>query len=239
MAGLDPRVLSRRPGEGRVTGDLRTGAGLDAAVRGASVILHCATAPRGDTAAAAALVAAARRGGDIRHLVHISIVGVDRVPLTYYREKLAVERLVKTAGLPWTILRATQFHDLLVRIFSALRRSPVLPVLAGVAFQPVDVRDVAARLVELALGDPAGRVPDLGGPGSARWPTSPAPGWTRLTTAVPLFRCGCPVRSSAATARVAPRPAAPRRHHHVRGVPGRLGAAGLALTGPLVSGGSL
>ncbi|GLZ49375.1 nucleotide-diphosphate-sugar epimerase [Actinomycetospora sp. NBRC 106375] len=159
----DPRVLSRRAGPGRVVGDLRTGAGLDDAVAGASVIVHCATAPRGDSAATGRLVEAARRAGT-PHLVYISIVGIDRIPLPYYREKVNAERLVSGSGLPWTILRATQFHDLLATLFATTARAGVLPVLAGTAFQPIAVDDVAARLAALAAGPPQGWTPPMGGP---------------------------------------------------------------------------
>ena len=163
-AGCQTRVLSRRAGPGRVVGDLRSGAGVEDAVRGVAVIVHCASAPGHDVAATRCLIDAAWRAGPNAALVLVSIVGVDRVPLGYYREKLAVERLVENAGLPWTIQRATQFHDLLARLFGALARSPVLPVLAGTSVQPVDVHDVAERLVRLAVSAPAGRASDLGGP---------------------------------------------------------------------------
>jgi uncharacterized protein YbjT (DUF2867 family) len=164
QAGAEPRVLSRHAGPGRVVGDLRTGAGIDDAVRGAHVIVHAATGPRGDPVMARTLIDAARRGGADPHLIYVSIVGIDRIPLGYYRQKLAVERLVEASGLPWTIQRATQFHDLLAAMFGALSRSPIVPVLTRTRFQPVDVRDVAARLEQLADHEPAGRVPDLGGP---------------------------------------------------------------------------
>jgi uncharacterized protein YbjT (DUF2867 family) len=161
--GHEVRVLSRHAPPYAV--DLRRGGGaLDAAVEGVDTVVHCATTVRGgDEAAAAHLIAAARRAG-VAHLVHISIVGVDRVPLGYYRSKLAVERLVEESGLGWTVLRATQFHDLLALLFGALSRPPVLLLPAGVPDQPVEVTEVADRLAELALGSPAGRVPDMGGP---------------------------------------------------------------------------
>jgi uncharacterized protein YbjT (DUF2867 family) len=89
---------------------------------------------------------------------------VDRVPLPYYREKLAVEEVVRSCGLPWTIQRATQFHDLLATLFGLSSRLPVLPVLAGTDVQPVDTTDVAERLVALTGRPAAGRAPDLGGP---------------------------------------------------------------------------
>ena len=68
------------------------------------------------------------------------------------------------SGLPWTTLRATQFHDLMLTVVAQLAKLPVIPVPAGVRFQPVDADEVAARLVELALGEPSGLVPDLAGP---------------------------------------------------------------------------
>jgi uncharacterized protein YbjT (DUF2867 family) len=77
---------------------------------------------------------------------------------------VAAARLVEESGLPWTVRRATQFHDLLAGLFGALARSPIVPVLSSTSFQPIDVRDVAERLLQLADNGAAGRVPDLGGP---------------------------------------------------------------------------
>ena len=99
----------------------------------------------------------------MRHIVYISIVGVDRIPLGYYRQKLESERLLESSGVPHTILRATQFHELVVGVFTVQRFLPVV-FAPAISFQPIAAADVAARLVELAAGDPAGRVPDIGGP---------------------------------------------------------------------------
>ena len=176
-AGREVRVLSRHRREGGqgvqlATGDLATGEGIDAAVEGTEVIVHCAGTTRGDEDKARHLVRAASRAG-VRHLVHISVVGADRVPLAsgidramfgYFGSKLAAERVVAGSGLPWSTLRATQFHDLLFLVVGQLARLPVVPVPAGFRFQPVDPGEVADRLVELALGGPAGLVSDLGGP---------------------------------------------------------------------------
>ncbi|MEV3992450.1 NAD(P)H-binding protein [Streptomyces sp. NPDC049837] len=161
--GHEVRVLSRHARPYAV--DLREGGtGLDAALTGVDTVVHCASSPRGgDERAARNLIGAARRAG-VGHLVYISIVGVDRVPLGYYRSKLAVERLVEESGLGWTVLRTTQFHDLVLAVLRAAARLPVLPAPAGVRDQPVEVTEVAARLAELAAGAPAGRVPDMGGP---------------------------------------------------------------------------
>ncbi|MFF8969480.1 SDR family oxidoreductase [Streptomyces sp. NPDC014995] len=161
--GHEVRVLSRHAQPYAV--DLREGGpGLDAAVAGVDTIVHCASTPRGgDERAAEHLIGAARKAG-VGHLVYISIVGVDRVPFGYYRSKLAVERLVEESGLGWTVLRATQFHDLLFQVLEALSKVPVMLLPAGVSDQPVEVAEVAARLAELAAGAPAGRVDDMAGP---------------------------------------------------------------------------
>ncbi len=162
--GVQPRVLSRRAGPGRAVGDLDTGAGLDDALRDVSVVVHSATRYRHDVAGTERLIAAARRVGVAPHLVFVSIVGVDRVPLPYYTEKVAVERVVEGSGLPWTVQRVTQFHNLVDAVLSRLGRLPVVPVLAATDFQPIDVRDVAERFAALVAGPPLGRAPDLGGP---------------------------------------------------------------------------
>lgn len=165
--GRSVRVISRSPGtdtraEHRAV-DLRTGRGLDEALRGTETIVHCASSSRGDVEAATHLIEASRRAG-VGHLIYISIVGVDRVPLGYYRTKLAVERLVEAANVPWTVLRTTQFHDLLIGLWARQRRMAAVIVPAGTSFQPIDVREVGARLADLATGVAAGRVEDMGGP---------------------------------------------------------------------------
>ncbi|MGA5900787.1 SDR family oxidoreductase [Streptomyces venetus] len=160
--GHEVRVLSRHTQPYAV--DLREGGGaLDAAVSGVDTIVHCASSPKGDEQAAAHLITAARAAG-VAHLVHISIVGVDRVPFRYYRSKLAVERMIEESGIGWTVLRATQFHDLLVMLLQGLSKLPVLFLPAHVRDQPVEVDEVAERLAGLAAGAPAGRVEDMGGP---------------------------------------------------------------------------
>ncbi|MGI8825657.1 MAG: SDR family oxidoreductase [Chloroflexota bacterium] len=169
-SGREVRVLSRRPRPTDehmpytwMTGDLRSGEGLDRAVAGADSIVPCASGPRGDVEAARNLIAAAQRAGS-PYVIYISIVGIDQVPLGYYREKLEVERLIERSGLPWTVLRATQFHDLILRACTMLARPPVMVVPAGTSFQSIDVGEVAGRLAALATGTSAGRVPDIGGP---------------------------------------------------------------------------
>ncbi|HEV3290968.1 MAG TPA: SDR family oxidoreductase [Streptosporangiaceae bacterium] len=168
-AGLDVRILSRRTGDGLVTGDLATGQGLAAAVQHGGTIVHCASNRKGDAQATRNLVQAATQaatqpGEPQPHLVYISIVGVDRFPRGYFKAKLEAERVVAESGLPWTTLRATQFYELIAKGATRLAKLPVIPVPADFVVQPVDSGEVAARLAELALGEPSGRVPDMAGP---------------------------------------------------------------------------
>ncbi|MFI7414357.1 SDR family oxidoreductase [Streptomyces sp. NPDC049627] len=189
--GHEVRVLSRHTQPCAV--DLRKGGpGLDAALEGVETIVHCASSPGGgDEEAAGHLIAAARTAG-VRHLVYISIVGVDRVPFGYYKSKLAVEKLIEASGLGWTVLRATQFHDLVVRVLGILAKSPVMLLPARVKDQPVEVAEVADRLAELALDTPAGRVEDMGGPEVRTFDSLAraylrATGRRRLVVSVPLW----------------------------------------------------
>ncbi|MFI8459204.1 SDR family oxidoreductase [Kitasatospora sp. NPDC085464] len=172
-AGRPVRVLSRRQraaadgvtyARGDLLGDPAEAAvRLDEALAGVDTVLHLAGGPKGDDTATALLVAAARRAG-VRHLVYISVIGADRIPLGYFRAKLAAEEAVAGSGLPYTVLRAAQFHDLAFTVVEKMVKLPVVPAPGGVRWQPVDVREVAARMVELALDEPAGAVPDLAGP---------------------------------------------------------------------------
>lgn len=177
-AGRDVCVLSRHAATNADehiqyrTADLGTGAGAEAAVQGAEVIIHCAGTSKGDELKAEHLVRAAARAG-ARHLIFISIVGADRVPMAgvidraafgYFGSKLGAEQVIDSSGIPWTTLRATQFHDLAYMTAQQLAKLPVALVFGGVRFQPIETDEVAARLVELALGEPTGLVPDMAGP---------------------------------------------------------------------------
>ncbi|QNE22754.1 NAD(P)H-binding protein [Kribbella qitaiheensis] len=184
-AGHPVRVLSRKPGSEQaaasatgdahqrvgddrsgfrlLSGDLTTGEGIAAAVEGVDIVVHLATS-RGhaDIQQAEHLIDHARAAG-VGHLIYLSIVGVDQIPMPYYRDKLAVEQLITDSPIPHTILRATQFYNLVDEILTAQRFLPAL-LAPSIPLQPISVDDVAERLVELASGAPAGRVADLGGP---------------------------------------------------------------------------
>jgi uncharacterized protein YbjT (DUF2867 family) len=163
------RVLSRRdrenqPGIDFVVGDLVTGTGVAAALEGCATVVHCASDRKGDVTAARNLVAAALARQAPPHVVFVSVVGDDRISFGYFREKRESERVITASGLPWSLVRATQFYDFILAGAKGLARLPIVPAPAGFRVRPVDPRDVADRLVELALDAPAGRVPDLAGP---------------------------------------------------------------------------
>ncbi|NUR50022.1 MAG: NAD(P)H-binding protein [Hamadaea sp.] len=180
-SGDEVRILSRHPakpgaprepGVQRFVGDLATGRGIAEAVTGVDVIAHCAGGPKDDEALTRTLVAAAKKAG-APHIVSVSVVGADRVPMRsridrtlfgYFAMKLATERVVRQSGLPWTVLRASQFFELIETVAGALSKSPVVPTFRGLKFQPVDVQTVADRMAELIRGEPAGLVPEVAGP---------------------------------------------------------------------------
>ncbi|QFG22725.1 SDR family oxidoreductase [Actinomadura sp. WMMB 499] len=167
-AGRPVRVLTRTAREPRdgvefVTGDLVKDEGVDRAVEGAEIVVHLAGGRKGDDEAARNLVRAAKAAG-VRHLVYISVIGAGAVPIGYFRQKFAAEEIVAGSGVPWTTLRAAQFHSFALNAVRGMAKSPVMPAPRDMQWQPVDARDVAERLAELALGAPAGLVPDLAGP---------------------------------------------------------------------------
>ena len=173
--GHQVRVLTRREGvEGGVRGDLGRGAGLEEACAGADAVVHAATQAvtktrETDIEGTRKLLEAARREG-VHNFLYVSIAGVDRATgYPYYAAKREAERLVEGSGLPWSILRATQFHELLpLRMFPVLGAAGVLVIGKGWRIQPVDVRDVAGRIADV-LGAPAGYLPEFGGPEEMSW----------------------------------------------------------------------
>jgi uncharacterized protein YbjT (DUF2867 family) len=176
--GHDVRVLSRRPpprpqpGSVHHAVDLATGAGLRAALAGVDAVVDATNTPGSGRKATPVLVDGTRRlldaeaGQAVGHHVAISIVGVDVVPLSYYRAKLAQERIVEDSPVPWSIVRATQFHELLDRIFGMTARAAIVPA-TGFPVAPVDPRFVATVLGDAAEAGPGGRLAPVAGPQTA------------------------------------------------------------------------
>jgi uncharacterized protein YbjT (DUF2867 family) len=173
QAGYRVRGMSRRkspgedwPGTEWKQADLKTGAGVAEAVQGMDVVVHLAAIGNSmvDFEGTRRLVDAARKAG-VSHLVFISIVGIDRVPWAGGKAKLASEDLIEHSGIPWSILRATQFHYGMDVLLNVLTRLPLVALVpTDLLLQPVAEEEVAERLCEIVQAGPSGRLPDMGGP---------------------------------------------------------------------------
>lgn len=162
--GDDVRVLSRRRESGTHLGDLASGDGVREALAGVALVVHAASeTPQGrsDLRQTQTLLEAARH---VRHLLYVSIVGIDAMPYGYYGRKLACEQAIAAGPVPHTIFRATQFHELLERGLLVAGRLPVAPLPLGWQVQPVAAEEVAQRVAELIAAPPVGRAEDFGGP---------------------------------------------------------------------------
>ncbi len=162
--GHEVRVLSRSSPAFPV--DLVTGAGLKPALDGCSVVVDASNAQRKAQEVlvdgSARLLAAEREAG-VGHHVCVSIVGCDRVPVGYYRVKTAQEELVQGGPVPWTIVRATQFHELAASLFAACAKYRLLPA-PHLPLQPIAAAEVAAAVATVAEGDPASGRVQVAGP---------------------------------------------------------------------------
>lgn len=177
QAGYTVRVMSRSPAPAQLApgmewaqAEMQTGAGEAEAVAGVDVIVHAASDPLQaqavDVMGAERLLTHARAAG-VEHLLYISIVGIDRIPLAYYQHKLAAEAIIQQSGLPWSIVRVVQFHSFIDRLLAPLRQwrwLPVFPLPTDFQCQPIDVGEVAEHFVEVVKAGPGGRLPDLVGP---------------------------------------------------------------------------
>lgn len=105
----------------------------------------------------------AEKAAGVGHHVALSIVGADKAPYGYYSGKVLQERLVTEGDVPWSLMRATQFHEFAGQIMERLRRGPVV-IVPQMRSQPVAASEVAGRLIDLVEAGPSGRVPDFGGP---------------------------------------------------------------------------
>lgn len=150
--------------------DLATGAGLAGRLAGADAVIDTSNTTAQKRADAEAffgavtrnLLAAEQEAG-VGHHVALSIVGIDDVPLGYYQGKRLQERLVAEGGVPWSILRATQFHEFAAQVLHFVKVGP-FSLVPRMLSQPIAAVEVAEALVDLAEQGPSGRVPDLAGP---------------------------------------------------------------------------
>lgn len=148
--------------------DIASGEGVPAAVDRIDAIIHAASDPRRaeavDVGGTRKLVDAARDAG-VGHLVYISIVGIDDIPLHYYNAKRTAEEIIGSSTVPFSILRATQFHSFVDTLLSMAARLPfVLPLPTDFKCQSITKREVAERLVQCVAAVPQKRLINYGGP---------------------------------------------------------------------------
>lgn len=163
--GHDVVVISRSRGV-----DLLSGSGLRPLLRDVQAVVDVSNTDTLRTdesvsffAGATRTLLAAGRAAGVAHHIALSIVGADAVPEGYYAGKLTQERLVAEGPVPWTIQRATQFHEFAALVYARATLGPI-HLAPRARTQPIAVLDVARRLVDLAEGQPLGRATDVAGP---------------------------------------------------------------------------
>ncbi len=151
-----------------------TGEGLKDALAGAQVVIDLANSPSFDDKAVLEFfetsgrnILATEAAAGVRHHVALSIVGIDRTPDNgYFRAKVAQEKLIETSGIPYTIIRSTQFMEFLGGIAASSADGNVIRVSPGL-FQPIAADDVAAIVADVALTAPRNGIVEIAGPDRA------------------------------------------------------------------------
>ncbi len=173
--GHEVRVMSRYPRPDSTPiqvewaqADLASNAGVAPSLEDVGTVIHLASDPRNadavDVTGTKYLLEAAN-STRIGHLIYISIVGVDQIDYGYYQKKLTAERIIEAGDVPYSILRATQFHSLLNSMISTAARLPlIMPLPTDFKFQSVAEVEVVEQLVRIVGAAPQGRLPDFGGP---------------------------------------------------------------------------
>jgi uncharacterized protein YbjT (DUF2867 family) len=163
--GHDVVVLARSQGV-----DLTTGAGLVEKLAGVDAVIDASNRSVGRRVKAEAFFGGVTRNllgaesaAGVGHHVVLSIVGIDDVDIGYYAGKREQERVAAEGSVPWSVLRATQFHEFAEQALSFMRVG-LFSVVPRMLSQPVAAREVGEALVDLVEAGPAGRVPDLAGP---------------------------------------------------------------------------
>jgi uncharacterized protein YbjT (DUF2867 family) len=151
-------------------GDLTNKESLPKALSEAEIVIHCASNPHNpgaeDIEGTKNLLSVLDKN-HLRHFIYISIVGVDKSNYPYYVAKYETEKVIAGAGFPFSVLRATQFHDLVLYrlIYPADKNNDtVITIPANMRFQSIDVKEVAAKVCDLVEQKPKGEVLSIGGP---------------------------------------------------------------------------
>ena len=165
------KITSRRKPEGIghfewVYSDLLSGEGLEEAIKDVDVIIHAATSPikNSKNIEVIGFENFLSKLQYIKHFIYPSIVGIEEIPLKYYELKYEAEELLKNSSIPFTIVRATQFHGFIENFLLSkpLFKRYVIP--GSIKIQSVDVGEFAKHLIDLINKGPQGRTDDFGGP---------------------------------------------------------------------------
>jgi uncharacterized protein YbjT (DUF2867 family) len=147
-----------------------TGEGLKEAMAGAQVVIDLANSPSFEDTAVLEFfktsgrnLHAAEAAASVRHHVALSIVGIDRTDNGYFRAKVAQEKLIATSGIPYTIIRSTQFLEFLVGIAASSADGNIVRI-SPCLFQPIAADDVAAIVADVALAAPRNGIVEIAGP---------------------------------------------------------------------------
>ncbi|HUI35430.1 MAG TPA: SDR family oxidoreductase [Stellaceae bacterium] len=152
-----------------------TGEGLKGALAGAQVVIDLSNSPSFEDKAVLEFfetsgrnLLAAEAATGVGHHVALSIVAIDRTDNGYFRAKVAQEKLIRGSGIPYTIVRATQFLEFLGGIVAASADGNIIR-LPAVLFQPIAADDVAAVVAEVALAAPKNGIVEIAGPERAQF----------------------------------------------------------------------
>ncbi len=161
--GRSVRVLTRSSSQYPI--DLRTGAGLAIGLAGCETVIQAANATREAEQVliqgTRRVIEAAGRAG-VGHLVGVSIIGIDDVPMAYYRAKLAQEAIMRESDVPFSIVRSTQFHELVLGALALMTRFRISPR-AAAQLQPIASTQAATVIADVACGGPTGVIASVAG----------------------------------------------------------------------------
>ena len=151
-----------------VKGDMASDSGLAEATRDADVVIHCASNPKDtqsvDIKGTCNLLDAIDKDKTL-HFIYISIINVDKSDYAYYQTKIKVERMIAGSGIPFSVLRTTQFHNYVLSMLKTFdKKNGAIIVPDGMHFQSIEVKEAAALLVDLAQKEPVGLLRGVGGP---------------------------------------------------------------------------
>jgi uncharacterized protein YbjT (DUF2867 family) len=165
QGGHEVVAASPRSGINTITGE-----GLNEAMAGTQVVIDLANSPSFEDKAVLEFfetsgrnLLAAEAAANVRHHVALSIVAIDRTDNGYFRAKVAQEKLIKTSGIPYTIVRSTQFMEFLRGIADSSAEGKLVR-LPPILFQPIASDDVAAMVADVALAPPRGGIVEIAGP---------------------------------------------------------------------------